>query len=302
VAPRIEILQPIKGTTKGGELVRIIGTGFGPKVRVVFGEITAQVVAFRGNAGINVIDVRTPPHPAGEVDLSVQSVDLDERPIAGEIARRRRAFTYLAAPNVHEASLTRVVRTLLRLLKRDILTNTSISVSVDFGQPLEAGGVEVLAFATLPALTLSGPRVLPSRDHQTNVRHEELVLTPQGPEIRLRSPAYVADLEFSLTGASKSTAQLLNMMAGVVTFFNRATRLEIFRDPDVPDAGLVQYEMVLSGDLTTALDGPGDLRAFGCRFVVRGVEIDSGATKDLAQLLDDPADLGLDPLPDEPPP
>ena len=80
-------------------------------------------------------------------------------------------------------------------------------------------------------------------------------------------------------------------MAAVATFLNRNRWLDLPRDPEDEAAGTVRWEMDPEGDFQTRLDGPDDVRAFTCGFVVRGFDIDEGLPLDLGKAV---AELGLD--------
>ena len=58
-------------------------------------------------------------------------------------------------------------------------------------------------------------------------------------------------------------------------------------------AGSVRWEMDPEGDFQTRLDGPDDVRAFTCGFVVRGFDIDEGLPRDLGKAVAE-LDLGIE--------
>ncbi len=99
------------------------------------------------------------------------------------------------------------------------------------------------------------------------------------------------DLSFTITAALDRTVELLNLMAAVATFLNRNRWFALPRDPEDEDAETVRWEMDPDGDFQTRLDGPDDVRAFTCGFVVRGFDIDEGLPLDLGKEV---AELGLD--------
>jgi len=195
------------------------------------------------------------------------------------------AFRFRRAPIIDEAPLTRLVRAILRQLKRDLLKNSSLTVAVEFGAAANTDGLEAMPIATLPALVLSGPRVRPNRFYATNVVREEVVEGPAGPELRRRRPAFTADLGFEITGSSRSTAELLNLMAAAVSFFNRNPWVSMERIVGMPEHGYVRWEMVAEGDVRVALDGRDDLRAFTYGFVVQGFDVDPGQIFDLGRAM-----------------
>ena len=110
---------------------------------------------------------------------------------------------------------------------------------------------------------------------------------PAGPELLRRRPPYTVDLIFTLTAASDRTIELLNLMAAVATFLNRNRWIELPRDPEDAASETVRWEIDPDGDFQTRLDGPSDVRAFSCGFVVRGFDIDEGLPLDLGKAVDE---------------
>ena len=280
--PTLTSISPATGPTAGGDVVRLTGTGFAPEVAVLFGDAPAEVLSVREEAGVWLVDVRTPAHADAVVDMTLRNLDAAGDPIPGEEATLAGAYRFLRPRIVVEADLTRLVRTLLRELKRQVIENVSITVSVDYDDTT-IDGLNVVAISKLPSLVLSGPRVNENRFFSTNEPHEDVVPGPAGPELMRRRPPYTVDLSFTLTAASDRTVELLNLMAAVATFLNRNRWVELPRDPGDPDAGEVRWEMDPEGEFQTRLDGPDDVRVFTCGFVVRGFDIDEGLPLDVGK-------------------
>lgn len=283
--PTITTLTPTSGPAAGGDLVRITGTDFAAAIEVLFAGVPGVVVSLRDEAGVSIADVRTPAHPDETVDVTVRNLDGSGAPIPGEEATLASAYRFRRAGVAVESDVTRLVRTLLRKLKTEVLEATSISVSVDYDDTV-IDGVNVIALARLPAVVLSGPRVDENRFFSTNVPHEDVVAGSIGPELMRRRPPYTVDLEFTVTAASDRTVELLNLMAAVATFLNRSRWLEMPRDPGDTSKGTARWEMDPQGEFRTRLDGPDDVRAFTCGFVVRGFDIDEGLPRDLGKAVD----------------
>jgi len=280
--PALTSINPASGPTSGGDLVRLAGTGFAPNVAILFDGAPAEVLSVREEAGVWLADVRTPAHVEGPVDITLRNLDVDGVPVPGEDALLAGAYRFLRPRIVSESDLTRLVRTLLRELKRQVLANASMTVSVDYDDTT-IDGLNVVALSKLPSLVLSGPRVVENRFFSTNEPHEDVVPGAGGPELLRRRPPYTVDLAFTLTAASDRTVELLNLMAAVATFLNRNRWIELPRDPGDPDSESVRWEMDPEGELQTRLDGPDDVRAFTCGFVVRGFDIDEGLPVDLGR-------------------
>ncbi len=282
--PTISTVTPAVGPASGGDLVRVVGTGFAANLAVRFGGAAGVVVAVREEAGTSIADVRTPPHEAGFVDIELINLDPAGAPVPGESMLLPAAYRFARATVAREADLTRVVRQLLRELKRQVLANVSTTVSVDYDDTV-LDGLNVIAMAKLPSLVLSGPTLRPNRFYSANVPHEDVVVGSSGPETLRRKPPYTVDLVFTLTGASERTAELFNLMGAVATFLNRNRWLELPRDPNDASRGPVRWEMDADGEFRTQLGGKDDVRAFACGFVVRGFDIDEGLPLDLGKLV-----------------
>src|SRR5690606_38085929 len=186
----------------------------------LFGAVPATVVSVREETGASIADVRTPPHEDETVAVTVRNLDGTGTPVPGEEATLAAAYRFLRSQLTQESDLTRLVRTLLRKLKSEVLEATSLSVSVDYDDTV-IDGVSVIALAKLPAVVLSGPSVDENRFFSTNVPHEDAVAGASGPELMRRRPPFTVDLEFTITAASDRTVELLNLMAAVATFLNR---------------------------------------------------------------------------------
>ena len=270
--PEINSVKPDTGSTRGGDLVRILATNTSDRVKVKFGENDTAIFSVRTDVGKTIIDLKIPPHQAGKVDVTIFNLDANGSVIQGEQATLAGAFTYKRQELLVESDLTRVVRKILQEMKRQILVNTNITVSVDYAVT-NIDGLDVIPVASLPAVILSGPDLRENRFYSSNEAHEDIVPGTSGPEIKRRSPAYTVDLSFKLTVVSDRTVQLLNIMAAIGTFLNRNCFLEIDRGNE---NGTIRYEMSPDGDFRTHLYGEDDIRSFTCGFVVHGFDIDEG--------------------------
>ncbi|MCP4678295.1 MAG: transcription factor, partial [Deltaproteobacteria bacterium] len=216
--PSITSITPATGPSSGGDIVRIAGVDFAPSVSVLFGDVEAEV-AFVSSSPC-VADVRTPAHVPATVDVTLRNLDDDGNPIPSEEIILADAYRFVREEIVRESDLTRVVRHILRRLKKQVLENTSISVSVDYDDTV-VDGLNIVALAEMPSVVLSGPRLRENKFFGTYEAHEELIDGTFGPEVIRHSPPLTMDLEFSLTVASDRTAELLNLMAATATFLNR---------------------------------------------------------------------------------
>ncbi|TZE83202.1 IPT/TIG domain-containing protein [Calorimonas adulescens] len=69
--PVITSIEPSQGSTLGGEKITIKGDNFMEDVRVFFDDIEAENVS---RINYTTIEVTTPPHPAGKVDVVVKNI------------------------------------------------------------------------------------------------------------------------------------------------------------------------------------------------------------------------------------
>lgn len=285
--PTLSSVQPPAGPSSGGDLVRLVGTGFADRVRVVFGDAPAADVSVRDEAGLRIADIHTPAHLPGIVAIELTNLDADGLPVPGETVVVTNAYRFARPTVAREADLTRVIRQLLRELKRQVLGNVSATVSVDYDDTT-LDGLNVIAMAKVPSLVLSGPTLRPNRFYSANVAHEDVVSGVSGPELVRRKPPYTVDLVFTLTAASERTAELFNLMAAVATFLNHNRWIELQRDPSDAARGTARWELDADGEFRTQLAGKDDVRAFTCGFVVRGFDVDEGLPLDLGKRVTEP--------------
>jgi hypothetical protein len=214
-----------------------------------------------------------PPGDGGLVDVVVQNLDAAGAPIPGEEAVAPGAFTYVAQPLAVEADLTRLVRTLLQELKRQVIDNVVLTVHTDFDAGVGAE-FHLAQIARLPGLVLVGPELAENRFFSVN----QLPEVPMEPgKFAQRRVPYTVDLGFMVIGVSDHTTELLNLMAAAQLFFHRNPYLEIDRDPDDPSAGRVRYEMAVGRDgelKVTSQPNESNVRSFSGRFVVRGFDLE----------------------------
>jgi IPT/TIG domain len=286
-------IHPRIGPTGGGTLVELAGEGFQlPAPAPVVGAaspVGASVRVLVGGRGARDVHVlapdrltcRVPPGDAGDADVVIQNLDDTGRPVPDEEAVAPEAFTYVRPSLATEADLTRLVRTLLQELKRQVLANVVLTVQTDFEADTGAE-LHLAQIAQLPALVLLGPELAENRFYSLNQRPE----VPTGPgQFAQRRTPYTVDLGFTVIGVTDHTTELLNLMAATQLFFHRNKTLELDRDPANVAAGSVGYEMDLTpdGDLkVTSQPNESNVRSFSGRFVVRGFDLE-----DLAGVADE---------------
>src|SRR5262245_53883310 len=75
MTPFVGSVDPSRGPTSGGNLVRILGDGFSPLVAVRFGNVSAGIVRAFAHQSRMVVDVLAPGADEGVVDIRVQNLD-----------------------------------------------------------------------------------------------------------------------------------------------------------------------------------------------------------------------------------
>jgi hypothetical protein len=283
--PSIVSVTPSSGPTAGSLLVEVVGAGFRlaaqpgilgmtavptPTVGMFVGGRAARNVRVFGGDRLSCI---VPAGYAGPADVLIQNLDATGVPIPGEQAVAPGAFTYVRQTLVVEADLTRLVRTLLQELKRQVLENIVLTVHTDFDADVGAE-LHLAQIAQLPGLVLMGPELAENRLYSLNQRPE--IATGPG-QFAQRRAAYTVDLGFTVIGVSDHTTELLNLMAATQLFFHRNPFLELDRDPANPDGGRVRYEMDIARDgslKVTSQPNESNVRSFSGRLVVRGFDLE----------------------------
>lgn len=240
-------------------------------VRVQVGERAATEVRVSSAERLTCI---VPAGHVGAADVRLQNLGDDGQPIPGEEAVALSALQYARPSLAVEADLTRLVRTVLQQLKRDVVDAVVLTVHTDYD---DASGTELhLAnLAALPGLVLIGPELAEDRFYSINERPE--VEAADGRIARRRVP-YTVDLSFSIVGVASHSAELLNLAASTQLFFHRNQHLEMARDAADPDAGTVRYDLDVPRDGAVRVTGSpneSNVRSFSGRFLIRGFDLEA---------------------------
>lgn len=298
-APVITSIAPVRGPSTGQTLVTITGmamrlpspppaTGptsgrIRPTVELRIGGVPASRVAVRVDPANppdgTVAMCLTPPGTPGAADIVLCNLDDAGQPIAGEVALLPGGFIYERADLAAESDLTRLVRTLLRALKAQVIDNVSLTVHTDFDAD-PGDGLHITQIAALPALILAGPELVENRFYSLNQPLIDGGGDAPGLPFVVRRVPYTVDLGFTLIGISAHTTELLNLMAQCTRFLHKNKTLAMDRDPQSPAAGRVAYEMDFApGGQLRARSQPSDsnVRHFTGEIVIRGFDIDEPA-------------------------
>jgi hypothetical protein len=289
--PTITSIQPAYGPSSGQTLLTITGTGMRlppqppagrpttgglpQTVEIRIGALPAARVLVREDAAIpqgTIATCLTPAGAPGPADIIIQNLNDAGQPIAGEAVLLPGAFTYERTALSAETSLTRLVRTLLRAFKAQVIENVNLTVHTDFDAAAESGA-ELAAVARLPALVLAGPELRQNCAYSIN---QQLVHALRDG-LALHHVPYTVDVGFTLIGMTDRTAELLNLMSLCTLFLHKNKHLVVARDPDAPEAGHVAYEMDFApGGQFQVRSQPSEsnVRHFVGEFVIRGFDID----------------------------
>jgi hypothetical protein len=265
--PTIANVYPNRVHTSARGLVRILGGDFAPEVAVHFGGVPSPRVMVVNHA---LLFAEVPPAPAGEVTLSVQNLNLGQ-PIAGELAEAVLPFSYARVLLTDDSVLTQVVEAFVLMLRQEIIPNvTTAHVHTDYDEST-GDTYNLTELQTLPSLVVVGPEVTESE--------EQVAAQPLVPGFGFQVPAqlpYYGDLHFTITGASDSQRQLLNLQSLTLATFHRHAFVDVPRDPAAPTQGSVRFELDMETggipSISTASD-ENNVRTFVVRVVIRNVPL-----------------------------
>lgn len=314
--PLIVSVQPAVGPTGGQNLVTITANNLreppdAPPLIQTSGVLPETVhVDFGGElaTGVRVISqgkltCLAPIHDSGLVDVTVTNLDDDGDPIPGETATKAGAYTF-SRPNLTvEDDLTRLVRTFLRELRRQVVDEVSLAPHTDYDDET-ADFLQLAHIAKMPGIAVIGPDINENRFFSTNAKQS--VDNGDGTFDIRRSP-YTVDLQFEVVGVAELTVQKLNLMAAFTKFINRNKFLRMDRDPADPAAGRVQYEMDFTDDgEPSATDRLNDsnIKAFSGTIIIRGFDLEdlAGVEEDmLVERTREVTDFVLDTVPSSEP-
>jgi hypothetical protein len=289
--PTIASVTPAFGHTGGGNLVEVLGSGFQtwvipaptgeptadpwPTVEVLFGGVAGSEVAVVSSTRLFV---RAPSSPLpgvkpafgeGAVDLVVRNLDSSGELIAAESVTLIGGYGFRRQQLALESDLTRLVRTLIQELRKQVIPNVSNTSHSDFDiDPSDLANV--VDVATLPAIVIFGPQLQESRWYSSS---QPLDVSLPGQEADRRRVTETDDLTFSFIGITDMKQEAINLQALVRQFFKRNRWLRMQRDPSDPSKGFVQYDMQLEATgvgYSPPADQKSNLRSFSGSFVVRG--------------------------------
>lgn len=268
IAPEILDVQPLRGATLGPDLLRLRVRHAAPHVAVAVDSRPAPPCARVDTPPASVLWVPLLPRRR-EDGLIVVVQNLHPNGIAMPGARTEWDGGVLGASDAAitgEGQLARITRALVAVLGSYAAPAARFAYVVDLDT---TDGVRLVPLGDAPALTLSGPRPEIARVATAARPTVETVLTPDGPQRIERTTGLSLDLVYELTGAARTAAELLALLAGVATFLARTRWLELPRDPRTGPSPIVRWDLDADGPFSSQLVA--GLHTFRLAVRVRGV-------------------------------
>ena len=239
-------------------------------VQIFFGDQQAtnvQVIS-RGR-----VICRVPINGEGTVSVKIKNLDDSGVVIPGEEFTKADAYTYTRPDLTVESDFTRVIRTLIQDLKRQVIANVAMTTHTDYDD--ETGDFRNIAEdSKMPGLILVGPDVVENRFHSINSFRQ--IDSPSGVKIT-REP-YTIDLQFQIIGVAELTFQLMELMHATMQYFHRNKYLRVLCDATDPSLGFVRYEIdfVEEGGEpnVTSRIGESNVRSFSGTMLIRGLDLE----------------------------
>lgn len=237
MALTISTITPTSGLTSGQKLVIITGVDFDLATTTV---LIPMGVKFGGVAATNVqvqttgrLTCITPEKDPGAVDVEVENLI---NPATDTLVG---GYTYARPDLKQESGVVFATRSLIRKLKRQIITEVVLSTHTDYDADT-GDGLNLTELGRVPAIVLSGPRMPTNRFYSSN---EPQLVDIGGGLQEIRREQRVVDLEFDFQLVDKTTYRLHNLMHQMTLFFHKNKFLEVDRVPGTPSQGQVQHEM-----------------------------------------------------------
>ena len=293
--PTISAVTPNTGHTGGQTLVEITGTNFRvpdyppaegvtetpTTVRVTFGGEEAAIV---GVVDEETILVLTPSHDESGVpataqnqaiaasDVTVENLDDDGEPIAGESVTASAAFSFrkpvLNVPTTMERALDELQRQLQRALPRgiEVVFDPHTDYDDDTGDALN-----IVKFARLPGVGLTGLRTPKS---QITADRADIEVEIDDERSVTRRPGVKRDAILTVMAASENRKELYRLQLAIEQFFQKFTAVRIPLDPDDATRGDAEYDVLYAAGEIVHGDrqGLGNVMATSGEVQIVGIE------------------------------
>lgn len=296
MTPTIVSLSPSEGHTGGQTLVEIVGTGFRvpeypPAQGVTETPVTMRVTIGGAEATIfGVVDeetllVLTPSHDESGIpataqneataasDVTVENLDDDGDPIAGESATLAEAFSFrrpiLDQPTTSERVIDALIVELRRQVPRgvDVIYDPHTDYDEDTGDALN-----IVRFAKLPGIGLTGLRQPIS---QVANDRTDVVVPIDDERSVVRRPPVIRDALLTIVGASDNRTELLRLELAVEMIFQKLSKVTIPLDVGDASRGVSEYDVKYTrGDPVTYGDrtGTGNVVSFTAEISILNIE------------------------------
>jgi hypothetical protein len=320
--PFITVIHPASGHTSGRNVVELRGLGYQtwvippPQGRPADPPWATVEVLFGGSPAFDVqvlsdhrLFARVPPSPIlvakptygeGLVDVTVRNLTQSGIPIAGETFTLPAAYQYQRSQLAEETDYARLVREVVRLLRRDVISNVASGAHTDYDlDPSDL--LNVVDVADLPAVALFGPALIPNRSSSVQ---GYVYGKAEGYEADAFNGPDTDDLLFTFVGISDQKQEALSLQAAVRQFFKRNKWIGLARDPKNLGLGSVAYDLVLE---STGLgfgpppDQKSNLHIFSGSFTVRCFDHEGLASHLLSDRIARVHQVTEDPINPEPP-
>lgn len=289
--PTITSVTPSYGSTRGDNMVNIVGTNFRLPSAPPSGNVNSdqELTINVSIAGVKsdwayaasgtLILARIPEWRGSPiagydlpVDVRVANTDASGVEIPTENATLVDGYTYQREKLSSESYLQRVCHEIILLFRRHLLANTHQSPSIDYDD--DPSTWERLREKS-PVVYLVGPK-LPLNTFDT-IQKEQEELTV-GNEWKRRKPPITCDIEYEVHIWAKRNRQAYNLVQSLLLMFRDINDIKILVDPADPSKGYVFYEWEIDwSGYPEMSDAPNqdDLRGAKASIIVRGVHIDT---------------------------
>jgi hypothetical protein len=234
-----------------------------PTVAVSFGGVAAERVCVFSATELTCI---APPHDPGAVAVTVQNLDVNGAPIAGEVVTLAAAATYARADLSIESDFTRITRALAKMLKQQIIDNVVITTDTDFSERAGETSFEVVDVGSLPCIVIGIPTT------KINMFYD-LDLTPEvvrGAVFDQRRYMRTVDITWKISGYDDKTIRASNLLALTQQVFSINDWLFVDIDPSDLSKGKVQYEMEAGDFGATGSASNSNVRSFAGEVTIKG--------------------------------
>ncbi len=294
MVPTVTSVNPAAGATRGGDIIRIAGTGFrlpdppAPTGPLMADQQKTVSVQFEGvesewaySASDSLILARVPTWAGAynvsfpiTLDVRVANLDNSEVEIPGENVTLADAYSMDRPKLSTQSYLQRVIREVIMLFRRHVLENTHNTTSRDFSL---TPALQETVRASGPLVQLIGPRLINNRFDSIN--REEGESDPLGGAggRMIRKYPVTCDIGFGVAIWANNPFHLQALIQSLLLFHRDINKVKVLIDPSDPSSGTKDYEFVMPWSQypdTNTDPTADDLMYATAQSVVRGVHID----------------------------